>query len=74
MSQGSSDLVQHYSRGWIAVEIDYLANGAIFVKTKVTEVDDFEDTAVVDGWWFWAGWCVLSFLLLFFKRYLKQYW
>ena len=29
---------------------------------------------MIAGWWFWAGWCVLSFLLLFFKRYLTPCW
>jgi hypothetical protein len=41
VSQGSSDFVKHYLRGWIAVEIDQLANGAVFVKTRVIEVADF---------------------------------
>jgi hypothetical protein len=37
-------------------------------------VDDFKETASIAGWWFWTGWCVLSFFLLFFKRYLKRSW
>jgi drug/metabolite transporter (DMT)-like permease len=40
----------------------------------VVDVDDFKSTSAFNGWWFWAGWCVLSLLLLIFKRYLKPFW
>jgi len=71
---GDSTFKQHRSYGYFSLKFNTPVNGKSTVSSETIVVDDPSDGIKSHGWWLWTAWCLLGWLMIATKRYMKKGW